>query len=329
MKLYTFIILSLCLHATSPLFSQKDSSKLKFFTTAPVLQKERIIGLTTGLATSYTAAMLGLNYIWYKDSPRTNFHFFNDAKEWKQVDKMGHVHTAYFESVWSTQMLRWAGVDAKKAAIYGSLMGFGFQTSIEIFDGFSDKWGASLSDIGFNALGSGLALTQNLLWDEQRIRTKYSFHQVTYPDSQLEQRAIDLYGTGKVERIIKDYNSLAIWLSITPSLFMNNPRPQSSWLALSLGYMGGDMYGGFENRWEDENGTEIDRTDIKQYRRFFFSLDVDFEQIPAKKHGWKTLLRIINIVKAPMPALEVNTRGEIVFHPMFYLNWNKAIVLKN
>jgi hypothetical protein len=309
-------------------FAQNDSTKLNFFEQAPTLNKGRIIGLSSSLAGAYAGAMTGLNYIWYADAPRSKFKFFNDAKEWKQVDKMGHLHTTYFESVWAAQMLRWAGVDNKKASIYGALMGFGIQSSIEIFDGFSEKWGASWSDIGFNALGSGLALTQNLLWQEQRIRTKYSFHKVSYPDAELEQRAENLYGSGKVERLIKDYNSLAIWVSITPSRFMKNPNPKRSWLALSLGYAGGDMYGGFENSWEDENGNEVNRTDIDQYRRFFFSLDVDFEQIPAKKHGWKTLLMVMNIIKAPMPALEVNTRGQVIFHPMFYLNWNKPIVLK-
>jgi hypothetical protein len=308
--------------------AQSDTTKLKFFESALTLHKARAIGVSSGLVGAYAGAMTGLNFIWYSDSPRSKFHFFNDAAEWKQVDKMGHFHTSYFETVYVTQLLRWAGMNNKKASIYGALAGFTFQSSIEIFDGFSDKWGASWSDVGFNALGSGLALTQNLLWQEQRIRTKYSFHKVTYPDAQLEQRAIDLYGSGKIERLIKDYNSLAIWVSVTPSRFMKNPNPRTSWLALSVGYMGADMFGGFENKWDDEDGNEIDRSDIEQYRRFFFSLDVDFEQIPAKKDGWKTLLMIMNIIKAPMPALEVNTKGQVIFHPMFYLNWNKPIVLK-
>ncbi|MCB9255806.1 MAG: DUF2279 domain-containing protein [Chitinophagales bacterium] len=309
-------------------FGQEDSLKLKFFQPASSLNKPRAISLAVGLPLAYAGTMTGLNFIWYSNSTRAKFHFFNDAREWQQVDKLGHFHTSYFETVLSTQMLRWAGVKNKKASIYGALMGFTFQSSIEIFDGFSDKWGASLSDIAFNALGTGLALSQNLVWGEQRIRSKYSFHQVKHSDAQLEERATDLYGNGKVERLIKDYNSLAIWLSITPSRFMKNPRPSTSWLALSVGYAGANMYGGFDNSWEDDNGNLIDRNDIEQYRRFFFSLDVDFEQIPAKKHGWKTLLMVMNIVKAPFPAMEFNTKGEVIFHPMFYLNWNKPIVLK-
>lgn len=313
---------------TQLVFSQKDSTELKFFQPAPSLNKARIIGLSSGLTMGYVGAMVGLNSIWYKGQEREKFHFFNDAKEWKQVDKAGHLATAYYETVLITQMFRWSGIDNKKASIYGALLGFGFQSSIEIFDGFSKKYGASWSDVGFNAIGSGLALSQNLLWQEQRIRMKYSFHQVNYTDAQLTQRAADLYGTGKIERIIKDYNSLALWVSVTPSRFMKNPHPRAKWLAVSVGYMGGDMFGGFDNTWEDENGNLVNRNDVEQYRRFFLSFDVDFEQIPAKKHGWKTLLRIMNIVKAPMPAMEFNTKGQIAFHPMFFLNWNKAILLK-
>ncbi len=305
------------------------TQKLPFFKPAKTPNKKRIITLSTTLPILYAGTMVGLNYLWYKDTPKSKFHFFNDVGEWKQVDKMGHFHTTYFESVWSTQMLRWAGVNNKKASWIGATMGFLFQSSIEIFDGFSKKWGASWSDLLFNGLGSTLALTQNLTWQEQRIRTKYSFHKVKYTDTQLEERAEQLYGKNPVERIIKDYNSLAIWVSITPSRFLKSPSPNRQWLAISIGYMGGDMFGGFENKWETEDGRLIDRNDIKQYRRFFLSLDVDFENIPAKKHGWKTLLMIMNIVKAPMPALEFNTKGEIIFHPMFYLNWDVPIVLKN
>ncbi|MCB0536835.1 MAG: DUF2279 domain-containing protein [Bacteroidetes bacterium] len=319
------MMLALCCAAS--LLAQ-NQQKLKFFQPADSLNKARIIGLSTGLTLAYAGTMTGLNYIWYSDAPRSKFHFFNDAKEWKQVDKLGHMHTAYFETVFMTKMLRWSGVNNTKASIYGALAGFTFQSSIEIFDGFSDKWGASWSDIGFNALGSGLALTQNLLWQEQRIRTKYSFHKVTYADAQLDQRATDLYGSGSIERLIKDYNSLAIWVSVTPSTFMKNPHPRAKWLAISVGYMGGDMFGGFENKWEDKDGNIITRYDIPQYRRFFLSLDLDFEQLPAKKQGWKTLLTVLNILKVPMPAMEVNTKGQVIFHPMFYLNWDKPIVFK-
>ena len=111
MILRSFLILGLILWSINNIQAQEDSTKLKIFEPAPTLNKGRIIGLSTSLGATYAGAMIGLNYIWYKDSPRSNFKFFNDAKEWKQVDKLGHLHTAYFESVWATQLLKWAGVE--------------------------------------------------------------------------------------------------------------------------------------------------------------------------------------------------------------------------
>lgn len=324
MRIFFLLLFSVILFSIN---AQENGTRTSFLTPSDSLNKGRLIGVSSGLTAGYTGAMVGLSTIWYDQTEKSKFHFFNDAKEWQQVDKAGHLHTSYFESVWVTQMLRWSGVPNKKASIYGSLVGFTFQSSIEIFDGFSDKWGASWSDLGFNALGSGLALTQNLVWEEQRIRTKYSFHQVNHPDEQLLERAKDLYGEGTIERIIKDYNGLVIWVSVTPTAFMKSPE-RAEWLALSLGYAGGGMYGGFANEWEDENGQLIVRNDIEQYRRFFVSFDVDFERIKTNKPGLKTLFTMLNVIKAPFPAMEFNTKGEVLFHPMFYLNWNKPILLK-
>ncbi len=42
--------------------------------------------------------MVGLYSAWYSNYPQTNFHFFNDNNEWKQVDKVGHAYSAYIES---------------------------------------------------------------------------------------------------------------------------------------------------------------------------------------------------------------------------------------
>jgi hypothetical protein len=53
---------------------------------------------------AYTGTLLTLNNLWYDQYPRTSFHLFNDAKEWQQMDKAGHVFTAYFESEWLYQV---------------------------------------------------------------------------------------------------------------------------------------------------------------------------------------------------------------------------------
>ena len=44
-----------------------------------------------GSATS----LVFLNEVWYDQYQKESFHFFNDLKEWKYMDKIGHVCTAY------------------------------------------------------------------------------------------------------------------------------------------------------------------------------------------------------------------------------------------
>ena len=63
--------------------------------------------------------------------------------------------------------------------IYGATAGLTFLTAIEVLDGFSDEWGFSLGDFAANA-GTGFLVGQELLWKEQRIVLKYSFHQTGY-----------------------------------------------------------------------------------------------------------------------------------------------------
>lgn len=331
LKLLKFVFTGLLFFFISTtLFAQKtDSTKVKlhFLEPAPKFNKTRTIVLASSLTGAYTGTMLFLNQIWYAGEDRSKFHFFDDSKEWLQVDKMGHFHTTYMEAVWLTKMMKWTGTKDRKSAMAGALMALGFQTSIEIFDGFSTKWGASASDVAANFLGASLAYTQYYFWNEQRIKSKYSFHTVTHLDHQLQERSDNLYGSNPITSLIKDYNGIVVWLSVNPSSFSQR-KSKVPWLNFAVGYAGGGMYGGFENKWEDEKGNIVLRNDVKRYRRFFLSADVDWDRIPTKSPYVKTLFSILNIVKVPFPAMEFNTKGEVIFHPMFFLNWNMPIYLK-
>ena len=48
------------------------------------------------------------------------------------------------------------------------------ETQYGEMDGYSAEWGASSGDIIANALGTGLYISQELLWKEQRITPKFS-----------------------------------------------------------------------------------------------------------------------------------------------------------
>jgi len=276
---------------------------------------KRIILVTASGTLMYSAALIGLNNLWYADYPRSSFHFFDDSGEWQQIDKCGHTVTPYLEAYYIMNVLRWTGINHKKAAIYAGFTAFMLQNTIEVFDGFSKEWGASLTDVTANFIGASLMTTQELIWGEQRMRLKIQPTFQTYPSGEINDRVNQLYGSSLYVRFIKDYNSMNTWLSINPASF-NKEQKILKWLNIAIGYGAGGMYGGYENKWIDKNGIAHDRTDIERYRRIFLSLDVDFTKIKTKSALLKSVFSLFNIVKIPAPTFEYNTKGEFVFHPL-------------
>lgn len=320
-------ILFCFLLAPSILFAQYSSDSTQpHFNIPPKADKKRLAGVSSGIVGVYAGTFVGLNYLWYADYPRSKFHFFNDNGEWMQVDKLGHAQTAYFESYWVYNMYRWCGLSNNKSAWIGGSTAFLLQATIELFDGLSAEWGASPGDLLANFGGATLFTTQQLLWKEQRILFKISPHYIDYPVGELDQRAANLYGTNFIQRSLKDYNAQTYWLSFNIAAF-NKKQQHAKWLNLAVGYGADGMYGGFENKWIDEDGKQIDRTDIKRYRQFYVSVDADFSRIPARTKTGKVLLGMLNVIKLPAPALEINTKGEFIFHPLFFMNWEVPLYI--
>ena len=282
------------------------------------VDKKRLTGVCVGTVGIYSAIMVGVGIEWYGKQPLGKFRWFDDSREWNQVDKTGHFYVPYFITTSTYNMLRWSGMKNIPAALTAGAFGFISLSAIEIPDGMSPKYGASWSDLVFNFGGAALATAQYLAWKEQRITIKYSLHAVEYPKGELRDRANELYGTSFTEKILKDYNGITTWASI--NLYSFNHNIKAKWLNIAIGYGAGNMYGGFENKWIDKNGVYHDRSDIKRYRKFLISLDADFTKFKTNNKAGKMVLGILNIIKLPMPALEFNTLGQIIFHPMYFLN---------
>jgi hypothetical protein len=303
---------------------RKSKSVLDY---APYKNKYRIGGVSGVIGGAYVGSMIWLNSQWYAQYPRSIFQFFNDAGEWNQIDKCGHIQAAYVESYMSYHVFRWMGLNQMEAAGYSALASFLAMSSIEVLDGFSAKWGASWSDLGANAFGSLFAMGQNMAWGEQRMMLKMSMHLEPYPQGDLRNRANDLYGTNLVEKFLKDYNNMNFWLSINPAKF-NPKQKHAKWLSIAVGYGAGNMYGGFENKWTDKNGIEYDYNHVKRYRKFFISMDYDLSQVKTKTRFGRVLLGALNWIKLPAPAIEFNTLGQVVFHPCYFLNMEMPIYFK-
>ena len=267
-------------------------------------------------AAVWVGSFVALNQFWYADYPRSSFHFFNDIKEWNQMDKLGHVFTTFLISNVSNKMWKWAGVSHKRAVWYGAISGIAYQSIIEIQDGLSEEWGFSVPDMAANILGAAFFVAQELTWEEKRLRLKLSFFGHDYPKD-VEPRYKQLFGTSFAERYVKDYNSQTYWLSVNPrSFFVNSKFP--AWLNLATGYSSDLMLGGTENTWTDEQGVYYDRRDIPRTRRFYLAPDIDFTRIPTKSKFLRNVFLLMGGVKMPAPTLELNSEGKFRAHWLYF-----------
>ena len=275
----------------------KPSDSLKTSRKKAVIITEAALG---------TTALVGLNQLWYADYERSNFHTLNDNGEWLQMDKFGHVFSSYQLGKIGADVLQWSGADQESQLIYGATLGFTFLTAVEVFDGFSQEWGFSWGDMAANATGTGLYVGQELLWNEQRMTLKYSFHQTKY----ASQRP-DKLGAGILEEALKDYNGQTYWLSVNVhSFFKTSKIPK--WVNVAFGYGADGMLSGHDN-YIEELGISQDRK-----RQFYLSLDVDLTKIETNSHFLKTLFSLFNMIKIPFPALELTGKGNIKLHNFYF-----------
>ncbi len=323
--LFGFLILSYC-----GIAQQHARSLKNFWQPADSLNKTRFwVGVGSGTAIS-GGTVLGLYHLWYKGYPTSPFHLFNDWDEWKNLDKAGHMLTAYNECVWSYKTFRWMGVSDKRAIWTAFGIGTGLQLSLETLDGISEKWGFSLGDITFNTLGCVTFATQQMVWGEQRIMLKAGSWHGAYPETKiistdglaettLRQRAAELYGTNYAQTFFKDYNAMSTWASVNIASFLPKDTWVPKWLNVAVGYGADNLYAGYGNTWEQGGHTFVlSPTQYPASRQFFLSLDLDLTKFRTKPGPIRVLLYILNSIKIPSPTLEINSLGKAKFHAIYF-----------
>jgi len=287
-------------------FSQAQSSINTFLKPSDTLNKTRRTGVNVGESLALGATLIGLNQLWYKDYPKSSFHFINDNNQWLQMDKLGHMYSTYHLGRVGAEMLQWSGASQKEQLIYGSTLGLGFLTVVEVFDGFSEEWGASSGDIIANVSGTAVYVSQELLWNEQRIIPKFSFHQTKFASQRPET-----LGTSLNEQILKDYNGQTYWLSFNVHSFTKDSFTPK-WLNVAIGYGGeGMLYG--------KDAEAIENGVIQNpYRQFYLSLDIDLTKITTKSHFLKTLFSVFNTIKIPAPTLQYDEYNGLRAHFIYF-----------
>lgn len=304
-KTYPFLFLLALLFFTGKdgVFAQ---NKTPFFQRSDTLNKKRRTAVYITEAALASATLIGLNEAWYAQYERSGFHSLNDNSQWMQMDKFGHMFSSYYIGKMGMDALAWAGETKKNQLIYGATLGFAFLTTVEILDGFSEEWGFSTGDVMANALGTGLLIGQELLWDEQRLLMKFSFMSSEYANNDP-----DKLGSTPLQQVLKDYNGQTYWLSVNLwSFYKESKIPK--WLNIAIGHgANGLPEGSYDN-------STIPRQPIASYRQFFASIDVDLTKIKTDSGFLKTVFNIFNFVKIPAPSIEYRSNGDFKFHFLYF-----------
>ena len=281
-------------------------------TPASVYKKRKIImwAATTTVAVGVHTAL----YVqWYSQYNKSKFHWFNDDREWLQMDKLGHAWSASAISKALYKGFEYSGYSRRKSAIYSGAVALGFQAAIEYFDGFSVEWGASKGDLIANLAGTLFASSQNYFWGKNRVPMRMSFHH-----SNMASIRPNMLGSNLPERMLKDYNGQTYWLAFMPTKLQLRTGAWPKWLGFHIGYSADGMVGGDDNIWVDNKGIYHDASNIIRYRRYLLSPAISFNHLPINKKLLKAAAFITDHVRIPMPALEYNSKGQFKGHWLYF-----------
>lgn len=301
------LLFGLSLFAQVSEMSPENTEEHSFFEKDTRANKGRLIGVSSSIGTVWTGSIIGLRTIWYDQSEEKKFTVFDDSRNWLQMDKAGHVYAAYHINRLASDLYQWSGLNYKTSAWIGFGVSLGYQTTFEILDGFSPDYGWSWSDVAANALGSTFYTTQELIWQEQRILPKFSYHPTEF--AALRPAVL---GSNFSESLLKDYNGQTYWLSFSPGSFFKNSKIPK-WACISLGYSAHEKIVGSEATYFD-NATGIT---YHEQREFLLSLDIDFSQLNIKRPWLKVLVQQLNYLKIPFPALMIRD-GNLTARPFYF-----------
>lgn len=281
-------------------FAQMSS----FLKPSDTLHVERRNAVIISEATLGAVSLIALDQLWYSEYERGPFKTVNDSGDWYGMDKLGHVFSSYQLGRYGYNLLAWSGVRERDRLLYGATLGFVFLSAVEVMDGFSSQWGFSWGDMAANALGTGLFIGQQLLWQEQRIGLKFSF--MTSPYASLNP---DQLGSSLTEQIFKDYNGQTYWLSFNMNSFLKSDF-WPKWFNVALGYGADGML----------NGSFVDPDLPAQnpYQQLYLSLDIDLTRIKTNSRFLRTLFDVFNFIKIPSPTLEWTSNGRFKAHLIYF-----------
>lgn len=271
----------------------------RFLKPSDTLNIRRINMVIVAESAFYVVGMVGLNELFDDTYLKHKFHYDNANN--LQMDKAAHAFASYQIGNLFFNSLKWSGASKKTQLIYGAGMGFVFLSSVELMGGFS-PYGASYSDIVANGIGTSLFVSQELLWNEQRIVAKISFKNLDFICSSPSQMKA---------MIRHEFDDQTVWMSVNLNSFFKNSRIPK-WLNIAVGY-------GVEGVSSTNHGIAGNLGQkTGPYRQIYLSFDADLTKIETKSHFLKTFFAIFNAIKIPAPTIEYSLNEGFKGHVLYF-----------
>ena len=212
-----------------------------------------------------------------------SFRIRNNFDESLSANYGGHFDGGYFVSYVSEQALIASGVSYKLAPIYGALAGLGYQTYVEVLDGYGTDFSLSPYEVYAQTLGVLYFVASQYSRTLQDLSPKFSYYPSPwYGDLPKagSQTPIDEYSAWNfwISANVKDLSGWAFW---------------PTWLNIAAGYGARNL------------------GDPGERRVVTLALDYDLVKIlPDGSPGWNWTRQTLDFFKFPAPGVEWDiTRG--------------------
>jgi hypothetical protein len=206
-----------------------------------------------------------------------SFRIRNNWDESLSANYGGHFIGGYFVSYISEQALIASGVSDKLAPIYGALAGLGYQTYVEILDGFGSDFSFSPYEAYAQTLGVIYFAASQYSRTLQDLSPKVNYYPASWAGGKPKAGS---------QTPIDDYCAWNFWISANIS-DLTGWKFWPSWLNIAVGYGARDL--GYP----------------EETRVITVALDYDLVKIlPDGSPGWNWFRQTFDFLKLPSPGIE-------------------------
>lgn len=240
---------------------------------------------------------------------KANFKFEEDAIFSYYADKGGHFYGTYFPCYLFQESFLEMGFDDDDASLYSAIVGLGYNTYVEVLDGYGANYGFSPSDFAADIAGAGFYYLQHKVPFFQNFTPKFCYYK-SESFGELSRLPREMF--------IDDYASQTVFMSVN----VHNLLPQDlkaywpDWLELSFGYAARNL---FSPGYADPNSelykkyyekTEVHQDAVFASPRYIVSLDYDLVKLlPDGGSFWNWVKQGLNHWKFPSPTVEFSKSG--------------------